>query len=379
MEIIVNESQFKLLNESLDREEQIRFISERWETLSEGEKIFISELLKNLSINEKINLNEGWWNTVMDVVGIVDPTGVVDLVNGLDYIRQGDYFFGLLSMIAVIPYVGDAIAKPIMAFSKSSQLMKSTNAAMKTVKETGKTAEAAKTLQKASKSSPLFGKLSKSASKWGPKLKSAIDMVPGGRLTSGLKKTLNDWIDLFINVGRNQKMAGKITANFAKKVAKSDPKTAQKLLKQLKGELKNQGKVFRNFKATDPSWAAKNIWPGLSGKLYRNKDLTSLLIRTKFYAGFLDYLGVANFVGPDELVNKMGKESFDESFGQYTKLPTSKEYWKEDMGVLSSVDGQNKQFRSQSPQTRDGFSPPREPVNQSNFMDSLFGELFGGI
>ena len=59
-------------------------------------------------------LNEEWWNTLGDVVGIFDPTGVVDLVNGIDYVRQGEYFFGFLSMISIIPYVGDAIAKPII-------------------------------------------------------------------------------------------------------------------------------------------------------------------------------------------------------------------------------------------------------------------------
>jgi len=367
MKIVVNESQYNVLSKNLKREKQINYITERWESLTEGERIFVAELYKNLNPNNNIPLNEGWWNTVMDVVGIVDPTGAVDLINGLDYIRQGEYFFGLLSMIAVIPYVGDAIAKPIMGFSKSSRTMKGVNDALKIVKETGKTGQAAKTLQNASKSSPLFRKLSNSALSWGPKLKKAIDMIPGGKLTGGLKNTIKDWIDLFISVGRKQKMAGKITANFAKKVAKADPKTAQSLLKTLEGQLKSQGKIFRNFKATDPSWAAKNIWPGLSGMLYRNKDLTSLLIRTKFYAGFLDYLGVANFVGPDALVNEMGEEAFEQSFGQYTKLPTSKEYWAEDMGVLNSVGG-----KQQTTPT-----PPQPPKQETNFIDSLFNELFG--
>lgn len=367
MKIIVNETQYGFLSEKLKKEQQINYIIERWEGLAEEERIFIAELYKNLNSNNTTQLNEGWWNTVMDVVGIVDPTGAVDLINGLDYIRQGEYFFGLLSMIAVIPYVGDAIAKPIMGFSKSSRAMRGVNDALKIVKETGKTGQAAKTLQNASKSSPLFRKLSNSALKWGPKLKEAVNLIPGGKLTGGLKNTINDWIDLFISVGRKQKMAGKITANFAKKVAKADPKTAQSLLKTLEGQLKNQGKIFRNFKATDPSWAAKNIWPGLSGKLYRNKDLTSLLIRTKFYAGFLDYLGVANFVGPDALVNEMGEEAFDQSFGQYTKLPTSKEYWAEDMGVLNSMGG-----KQQTTPT-----PPQPPKQERDFVDTFFGELFG--
>ena len=27
-----------------------------------------------------------WWNAIGDVVGIFDPTGAVDLINGLDYL-----------------------------------------------------------------------------------------------------------------------------------------------------------------------------------------------------------------------------------------------------------------------------------------------------
>jgi hypothetical protein len=104
-------------------------------------------------------LNEEWWNTIGDVVGIFDPTGLVDLVNGLDYIRQGEYFFGFLSMIAIIPYVGDVMAKPLMGVSKGSKAMRGVNQAMGIVKKGGSTAEAGRLLADAGKSSPLFSKL----------------------------------------------------------------------------------------------------------------------------------------------------------------------------------------------------------------------------
>jgi hypothetical protein len=58
MKVILTESQLKMLNESLHNDHDI--------------------------------LNEAWWNTLGDIVGIFDPTGIVDLVNGADYIRQGD-------------------------------------------------------------------------------------------------------------------------------------------------------------------------------------------------------------------------------------------------------------------------------------------------
>ena len=62
----------------------------------------------------KIQLNESeWYNTVGDILGLIDPTPTVDFINGLSYISQGDYLFGLLSLISAVPYFGDAVAKPV--------------------------------------------------------------------------------------------------------------------------------------------------------------------------------------------------------------------------------------------------------------------------
>ena len=59
-----------------------------------------------------------WYNIVGDIVGIADPTGIVDIVNGISYFSQGDHLFGLLSMISAIPYAGDVVAKPVMGALK---------------------------------------------------------------------------------------------------------------------------------------------------------------------------------------------------------------------------------------------------------------------
>ena len=46
----------------------------------------LTRLKSNLNDGQ---LNEAWYNTVMDVVGLADPTGVVDIVNGISYFTQG--------------------------------------------------------------------------------------------------------------------------------------------------------------------------------------------------------------------------------------------------------------------------------------------------
>jgi len=73
--------------------------------------------LKNKLLEDKNTINEAeWYNTLGDILGIFDPTGVVDFVNGISYMKQGDTVFGILSMISVFPYFGDLVAKPLLLF-----------------------------------------------------------------------------------------------------------------------------------------------------------------------------------------------------------------------------------------------------------------------
>lgn len=63
-------------------------------------------------------INEGTVNTIASVLGILDPTGLIDFGNGLDLLRQGKYVQGLASLISAIPYIGDLVGKPVMFASK---------------------------------------------------------------------------------------------------------------------------------------------------------------------------------------------------------------------------------------------------------------------
>jgi hypothetical protein len=317
-------------------------------------------------------LNEEWWNTLGDVVGIFDPTGVVDLVNGLDYIRQGDYFFGLLSMISIIPYVGDAVAKPIMGVSKGSKTMRGVNSAMKVVKKGGSTADASKILADAGKSSPLFAKLLDTSISWGGKLKQIIDKIPGGKLTGGLRKLLMDWIDLFIGVAKQRKNVGAITANLAKRVKSADPATATALMKTFQTQLGKSSRILRDYKMTDPGFMAKYVWPGLS---FRNRELTGLLRKTKFYAGLLDYLGVANFVGPEELSKKIGEENMRNKLTEYSKTTQGQQYWSEDMSGVS----QETVVKPTTPKPTTSTSSSNDSIEDDPLNKMLKSMLMGSL
>jgi hypothetical protein len=73
--------------------------------------------------------------------------------------------------------------------------------------------------------------------------------------------------------------------------------------------------------------------------------------RSKWYLGFLDFIGLGNFVGPDELDEKMGKKEVESKLQEYSNTPESKKLWGDDFGsdastqptsVISSLTGGDK-------------------------------------
>lgn len=316
--IILTENQYINLIDAVEKENTIDLqdLQEKWDNLSENTKEFILEYLCYFNnADSKILKENKWYNTVGDILGIFDPSGLVDLINGFSYLNQGDYFFGLLSMVSVIPYVGDAVAKPLIGLGKTSKLVKGIDEALKITRAGGDVAKASKIIEEGAKSSSLIAKFVESSAKWGPKLTEAIKKIP--MVPKGLKKVIIDWIELFTKAAGTSKTAVNVSKNLAKQIATKSPKEAAELIKTFKAGLKNDAKLFKNFKPKDPSFMAKYFWPGFTLGLRRNRDLVSLTRRTKFWAGFLDFIGMGNFVGPEEVVNKLGVEESDKLLRQY--------------------------------------------------------------
>jgi hypothetical protein len=65
------------------------------------------------------------------------------------------------------------------------------------------------------------------------------------------------------------------------------------------------------------------------GRLFGNRATRSLMRRTKWYLGLLDFLGLANFVGPDELEEKYG--DMEDRIAEYEKTEQSKQYAEQDL------------------------------------------------
>jgi RNA polymerase sigma-70 factor (ECF subfamily) len=62
-------------------------------------------------------LTESWFNALLGIVGIFDPTGIADIANAISFFSQGKKVFALLSLISAIPGT-DLITKPLMIGGK---------------------------------------------------------------------------------------------------------------------------------------------------------------------------------------------------------------------------------------------------------------------
>ena len=123
-----------------------------------------------------INESE-WYNTLGDIAGIFDPTGIIDLANGVSYWNQGDKLFALLSWVSVIPYVGDVLAKPVVG------VLKVGGKATRAFKGAVVAGDAVKIAETAKVAGGPIAKMVEKAPTWGGRLleilKTAIGKVPG--------------------------------------------------------------------------------------------------------------------------------------------------------------------------------------------------------
>jgi len=370
--IIENQIRDIVLKVRLEETRATEF-QEKYESMSDEAAAIFHELCETFYPETKGIITEAnWLNYVGDVVGIFDPTGLVDIANGLSYLYQGDTFFGMLSMISAIPYVGDAFAKPFLMAGRGSKIIKDVNVGLKLVKS-GKSVEAAKIISDISKSNGMMAKLTSKVRQWAPKLKSMIDNIPGGKLSAGFKNTLKDIISIFEKVGSGAQKGSAIARRAVKTTMTA--KETETVLKQIENAVKQDGRLLRNF-GGDAAKGLKGIKNyKMSGvpRLFGNKATRSLMRRTKFYAGFLDYLGVANFVGPEDLQAKMGSE-FDEKMNQYSQTSQAKENWESEFSGVPETDVPE---TNTEPQTSSSSSD--EDMTKNFISSLLFGPITGKV
>jgi len=328
--IIITEKQMEVIAKHAEFQNNLKLTEQNWKNLSEKEKEFVLEICKVLYPSKSKLIKEGqWYNTVGDILGIFDPTPTIDIINGISYFSQGDHLFGLLSLISAIPIAGDVVAKPVLSALKiGGGATKELKIAMDLAK-VGKTAEASASLAKLAKEPGVVGKFLQSAKTWAPKVASKVEMLPGG-LLKGFKNTILDYLKLLENAGVKSAKFQKYAGNLSKYIGQTAKPVEN--IKALQGILKNE-KVFSGLTKRGP---LSNIFLGGAPRLFGNRRMRILMRQTKWWLGFLDYIGVANFVGPEELASKMGVENVKKKMEEYNKTPEANQNAKEDFANQNS-------------------------------------------
>jgi len=330
----LNESELKNRIFEIYQEEYTKVIEEKWNKLSKGDKTIVIEMLKVIYPEKTKLINESeWYNTLGDIAGIFDPTGIVDLINGVSYWRQGDKLFAVLSWVSVIPLVGDVIAKPVVG------VLKTGGAATKAFKTAVVAGDAVKIAETAKVAGGPVAKMVEKAPSWGGKLlevlKTAVGKVPG--IGGPLIRAVEEFVGIFTKASKEIKMPAEIikggkVINVEKGLTSLEK---QQLMKSLE---KEQGRMFRGNKDVSNSWLkymksdaplGQKVWAGVPRIFGGNPATRSLMRRTKVYLGFLDWLGLANFVGPEELSAEQ-QAKWDE----YSKTPEAHQAWSEEMGSV---------------------------------------------
>ena len=239
---------------------------EQIETLMEskthGKKILIESNKKQLLKEYK------WYNTLLDFVGIVDPTGAADFINSISYFRQGEIFFGFLSLASIIPYAGDIVAKPVVALVKMGKgSFKTMNAAIKAGSAT-KTAAA--------------------ATKLGPE---AV--------------TFTKWMGSS-SVGKFLTGLGKKISNFGIFGFKPFSKVGQ--------DIATYSKVFKGASTALAQGTKVRVF-SKSGGILTKMQRRGLLGRTKLYTKFTGWLLGAG--ATSELMGNMSEEDMNNKFAEF--------------------------------------------------------------
>ena len=203
-------------------------------------------------------------------------------------------------------------------------------------------------LAKLADSGGITGTFVKGIEKIAPSVRSVVERVPGGFLTSGLKKTILGWLDLFGNAGKNAKIAKQVTGNLASRIGRMAPDVAVAELEALSKAIKSSPGVFTGYRTTKGLFSWKTVFGGMPQLMGRNKSVRALMRQSKWWLGFLDYIGLGNWVGPDELAEKLGSEqAMQQKMEEYNQTPQAQQNFEDQFGAQGDA-GQTTQTANQT-------------------------------
>lgn len=368
-EYIISQTQLELIQNQIVNESPYDSIKNKWEKLSVEEQKVVMDVLNHLYPQKK-NIKEAkWYNTAMDFLGIVDPTPITDSINAISYFSQGDTLYGILSLVSAIPLFGDFVGKSVMGAAKlGTNSTKALDKALKIMKTATPGSKqylsAAKLVDDFAKAPNALGKvIQKFGGKTGDNIIGTLDALPLGPF-NGLKNTMTDYLKLLQNAGKKsvgvKGLASSLSADFAKGVAKADDVKA--LI-----DLTKSTKIFDAASLSKPGGLSQIFFGGVP-RLFRSPEgrrVKILMGQTKWWLGFLDYIGIGNFVGPEELSNQMGETQMLKKIEQYNQTPQALENFDDQFGKYDRGGEADKKYGEIMKFNREENIPNQKPQTQS--------------
>jgi len=207
----------------------------------------------------------------------------------------------------------------------------------------------------------VVGNFLRGAENWAPKVAEKVEKMPGGPL-KGFRNLILDYLKLFERAGAK---SAKIAAE-AGKLAKDVVVTPAKQIENIRAlqDIMKTEKVF-DAAALSKKGMMSKIFTGGVPRLFGNRRMRILMRNTKFWLGFLDWVGVANFVGPDEVAKKLGsEEEMMKKMDEYMKTQQAQKYAEEDFG-------------GQTTTQTDTDTTPKVDTNSDDFIKNILSSIFG--
>ena len=358
--VSIEKNEYKNFVRSIVKEEQLKYVNKRWSTLTNDKRKFIVEFIKFVYPEKSKLINEATgFNTALDIAGIIDPTGLVDLYNGFDYWEQGDHLFAILSWISVFPYFGDLIAKPIVGLAKfGGESFRAFNLAFKMGN--------ASKMAKIAKDEPKLMKFITESPGWGEKLLELLrNSVGKVWFVRKIIPLIEDYVKLFKNAGSSAKLGSAVgkTISAAEK---------ESLKTTFRGFRDFGGRRWFNFLKV---WGSKEFslyakfMAGMP-RLFGNAATRSLMRRTKWYLGLLDRLGLVDSkTNPEEVI-----KNHPDEIEEYANSKEGQKNWLLDFGEDPSL-ADNAQDVGAEEIKSDEESTGNESLDNSNLFSVFFKSI----
>ena len=185
-----------------------------------------------------------------------------------------------------------------------------------------------------------------------------------------MKKTIMDYFTL---LGSASQKSMKLQSNIKALLNAPTAKNMQTSIQMLKNLLKNTKAV--DVAALSKPGMFRQVFFGGLPRIFRSPEgrrIRILMQQTKWWLGFLDYIGFGNWVGEEEVIKKLGSEAeYQKAIERYQQTPEAKKY------LDQSLAGLEKPEVSEPPQQQQ--SSQGETQGEDSIAKMLRGMLIGRL